>query len=304
MNNSMVNFWNSGKGLLAQNKAFSHLIHLLHVDLLKESSGLAIAFSGGADSAFLLAAAIIAGGAVLPVTIVSDFFTAGEKERVIRLGQYLGADPILVPANILDDARITRNTDKRCYFCKLFLFSRVMEAAKKRGIHTLLHGANLDDLQEFRPGMDAARELGFKTPLVEAGFTKKKIRACSKILGLETWNLPAQSCLATRIPQGDIITKEKLVKVERAEACLHGISFSQVRVRCYGDMARIEAGPDELHRFGEPDVRHQVVQMLKRVGFHSVCLDLAGYAPGGQGANTKSSPAPCTAGDEEIFGRR
>jgi len=274
MNNTMVNFWASGKGLLAQNKEFSNLINLL-----KESSDLAIAFSGGADSAFLLAAALIAGeGSVLPVTIVSDFFTAGEKERGIRLGQYLGTGPIFVSANILDDARVTRNTDRRCYFCKLFLFSRVMTEAKKRGIHTFLHGANLDDLQEFRPGMEAARELGFKTPLVAAGFTKEKIRACSKILGLETWDLPAQSCLATRIPQGDIITKEKLVKVEQAETCLHGLGFGQVRVRCCGDLARIEAEPGELNRFVEPDVRQEIVQAFKRAGFYSVCLDLDGYA--------------------------
>lgn len=269
-----VNFWDSGKERAVKNKEFFHLL-----DLLKESSGLAIAFSGGADSVFLLAAARIAGvQPVLPVTIISDFFTANEKERVIRLGRYLGVDPILVSANILEDARVTRNTDKRCYFCKLLLFSMVREVAEKHGIHTLLHGVALDDLQEYRPGMEAARELDFKTPLVEAGFTKQKIRECSKILGLETWNLPSQSCLATRIPQGDIITKEKLVKVERAEICLHTLGFSQVRVRCYGDMARIEAVPDELYRFGEPDVRQEVVQAFKRVGFLSVCLDLEGYA--------------------------
>jgi uncharacterized protein len=275
MNNSMVDLRNSGKRLLAGNKEFSLLLNLL-----KDAPGLAIAFSGGADSAFLLAAAIIAGvKSVLPVTVVSDFFTAGEKERVVRLGQYLDITPIFVTANILDEARVTRNTDKRCYFCKLFLFSRVMEVAKKHGINTLLHGANLDDLKEFRPGMDAARELGFKTPLVDAGFSKKQIRACSKILGLETWNLPAQSCLATRIPQGDIITKEKLVKVERAETCLHGLGFGQVRVRCHGNLARIEAAPDDLHRFVEPGVRQEMVQTFKRAGFYYVCLDLDGYAP-------------------------
>ncbi|NDY73232.1 ATP-dependent sacrificial sulfur transferase LarE [Desulfobacter hydrogenophilus] len=270
----MVNWKDIGKELPAKNKEFSHLL-----DLLKDAPGVAIAFSGGADSAFLLAAALIAGvKSVLPVTIVSDFFTVGEKDRVIRLGQYLGITPILVPANILEDARVTRNTDRRCYFCKLFLFSKVMEVAKKRGIHTLLHGANLDDLQEFRPGMDAARELGFKTPLVAAGFSKEQIRACSKTLGLETWNLPAQSCLATRIPQGDIITKEKLVRVELAEECLHRLGFGQVRVRCHGDMARIEADLYELQRFVEPNVRQEVIQTFKRAGFYSVCLDLDGYA--------------------------
>ncbi|WP_286819856.1 ATP-dependent sacrificial sulfur transferase LarE [Desulfobacter sp. UBA2225] len=275
MNNSMVNWRDLGKSLSAKDKKFSHLL-----DVLKHDSGLAIAFSGGADSAFLLAAALIAGvKSILPVTIVSDFFTAGEKERVIRLGQYLGIAPILVPVNILDDVRVTRNTDRRCYYCKLFLFSRVMEEAKKRGIRTLLHGVNLDDLQEFRPGIDAARELGFKMPLVEAGFSKEKIRACSKILGLETWDLPAQSCLATRIPQGDIITKEKLLKVEQAENCLHELDFAQARVRCHGDLARIEVGPDELHRFWEPDVRQEIVEAFKRAGFYSVCLDLEGYTP-------------------------
>lgn len=274
MNNNIVNWRDSGKGLLANNKEFSHLL-----DLLKDTSGLAIAFSGGADSAFLLAAALIAGvKSVLPVTIVSDFFTSGEKERVVRLGQYLGAVPIFVPVNILDDAKVARNTDRRCYFCKLFLFSRVMEVAKKHGIHTLLHGANLDDLREFRPGMEAARELGFKAPLVEAGFAKEQIRACSKVLGLETWNLPAQSCLATRIPQGDIITKEKLVKVELAEECLHGLGFGQVRVRCHGDIARIETAPYELQRFVKSNVRREIVQTFKRAGFYSVCLDLDGYA--------------------------
>lgn len=271
----MVNLRASSKGLLVKNKNFSHLL-----DLLKEASGLAIAFSGGTDSAFLLAAARIAGvKSILPVTVVSDFFTAGEKERAIRLGQNLGIAPVLVPVNILDDARVTRNTERRCYYCKLVLFSRVMEEAKKRGIRTLMHGVNLDDLQEFRPGMDAARELGFKMPLVEAGFSKAQIRACSKILGLETWDLPAQSCLATRIPQGDIITKEKLVRVEQAENCLHGLGFGQVRVRCHGNLARIEVGPGEFRRLGEPDVRQEIVEAFKQAGFYSVCLDLEGYMP-------------------------
>lgn len=258
------------------NREFSDLL-----DILKKNSGSAIAFSGGGDSAFLLAAARIAGvEPVFPVTVVSDFFTSGEKERVNRLCRYLGASPILVSANILDDDKVTRNTDRRCYFCKLFLFSRVMEVAEDHGAQALLHGANLDDLQEFRPGMDAARELGFKAPLVEAGFTKRKIRACSKKLGLETWDLPAQSCLATRIPRGDIITKDKLIKIEQAEICLDELNFSQVRVRCHGDLARIEAGPDELNRFGEPGIREEIVQTFKRVGFKYVCLDLVGYVSG------------------------
>jgi len=271
----MGNWRDAGKALRAKNEKFSHLL-----DVLKDASGMAIAFSGGADSAFLLAAARIAGGgAILPITVVSDFFTAKEKERVVRLGMYLSVPPIFVPANILDDAKVTRNTDRRCYFCKLFLFSKVAAVARERGMHTLLHGANVDDLQEFRPGMAAARELGFRSPLVETGFSKEQIRACSKTLGLETWNLPAQSCLATRIPRGDIITKEKLKRIELAEACIDELGGGQVRVRCHGDLARIEADPNALQQLVNPNLRKDIVQGVKRAGFHFVSLDLEGYAP-------------------------
>ena len=274
MGNNMGDWKAAGQALQVRNEKFSRLL-----DRLKDFSGVAIAFSGGADSAFLLAVARIAGiKSIVPVTVVSDFFTDREKARVVRLGRYLSIRPILVPANILDDAKVTRNTDRRCYFCKRFLFSKVAVAAKEHGADILLHGANMDDLQEIRPGMEAARELGFRSPLVEAGFTKEQIRTCSKALGLETWDLPAQSCLATRIPQGDIITKEKLKRVELAEACLHGLGIGQVRVRCHGDLARIEAAPDALQDFVHPELRHKVVQGVKRAGFHFVSLDLEGYA--------------------------
>nr|WP_321399768.1 ATP-dependent sacrificial sulfur transferase LarE [uncultured Desulfobacter sp.] len=265
----------AGNVLRAQNEKFSRLL-----DLLNDSSGIALAFSGGADSSFLLAAARISGAKlIVPVTIVSDFFTAKEKERVVRLGRYLSIPPVFVSANILDDAKVTRNTDRRCYFCKLFLFSKVAAVAKARGVLTLLHGANMDDLREFRPGMEAARELGFRSPLVEVGFSKEQIRACSKALGLETWNLPAQSCLATRIPQGDVITKEKLEGVERAEACLHELGIDQVRVRCHGNLARVEVSPNELQRLVDFNLRQKVVQGIRRAGFHFVSLDLEGYEP-------------------------
>lgn len=274
MSSDMGDWKDAGKVLRAKNEKFSRLL-----DLLNDPSGVAIAFSGGADSAYLLAAAVIAGvKSIVPVTVVSDFFTVKEKERVFRLGQYLGISPVFVSANILDDAKVVQNTDRRCYFCKSFLFSKVAAVAKEHGAHALFHGANVDDLQEFRPGMEAARELGFRSPLVEVGLTKAQIRECSKALGLETWDLPAQSCLATRIPQGDIITKEKLKRVERAEACLHELGIDQVRVRCHGDLARIEVRPNELQCLVDPNLRQKVVQGVKRAGFHFVSLDLEGYA--------------------------
>ena len=274
MGDDMGDWRGAGEVLRGKNEKFSRLLSLLN-----ESSGIAIAFSGGADSAYLLAAARIAGvRSIVPVTVVSDFFTAEEKERVVRLGLYLGVSPVFVSANILDDANVVRNTDRRCYFCKSFLFSKIAAVAKERGVCTLLHGANVDDLQEFRPGMEAARELGFRSPLVEIGFTKAQIRECSKVLGLETWDLPAQSCLATRIPRGDIITKEKLKRVELAEACLHGVGIDQVRVRCHGDLARIEVSHNALSRLVDPNLRQKVVQEVKRAGFRFVSLDLEGYA--------------------------
>ncbi len=277
MNNCPSNSFLSPGNPLPETREFFTL-----VELLRGYPDLALAFSGGADSSFLLAVAKVAGiDSILPVSVVTDFLTCREKVRLRRLGNALNIEPVLVSVDILAIPGVAENCQRRCYYCKRCLFSEIRKVARKRGVQTLVHGANLDDLKEFRPGMQAARELGYLAPLVEAGFTKRKIRECSKIIGLETWNLPSQSCLATRIPEGEEITHKKLERVEAVENFLHDLDFVRVRVRCHGDLARIETGLDEFHRLLGKDVRSKVTKAFKGAGFKFVCLDLNGYVPAG-----------------------
>ena len=268
---------------LYQVRGFSRLVRQL-----KGCPDLALAFSGGADSTFLLAVAKVAGiSPIFPVTVVTDFFPNREKDRVDHLSAELGVAPVYVSVDILNADGVAGNDARRCYFCKKCLFSQVKAAAAVKGCKTLVHGANLDDLKDYRPGMEAALELGFRAPLVEAGFTKQQIRDCSKLLGLSTWNLPSQSCLATRVPQGESITREKLKRVELAENFLFENGLGRVRVRCHGGLARIETEPEVFSRFLDPGVRLRVQQAFHDAGFDFVCLDLNGYRPSGLNAPTR-----------------
>ncbi len=248
---------------------------------LKGRKQLAIAFSGGADSAFLLAAAAAAGlEKILAITIVSRFFTKKEKMRALELAGKMDVEHLLYDLDILNCPEVVCNDDRRCYFCKLQGFSTIREEAKKHGIETLVHGINLDDLGDYRPGIEAAKELGFKAPLVKAGFSKQEIRECSRQLGLSTWDLPSQSCLATRIPTGEVITLEKLEMIELAEEVLHDLGFLQVRVRCHGSLARIEVLADDVPTVMVPAVRKKISGALKIIGFTFISLDLTGYRTG------------------------
>lgn len=240
-----------------------------------------LAFSGGVDSSFLLAAAKAAGvEKLLAVTLVSQFFTRAENIRAKNLAQSMGVEQISLDLDILSFVDVVANDTRRCYFCKQKGFSLVKALADKQGIQTLVHGINLDDLGDFRPGIEAAKELGFKAPLVDVGFSKQEIRDCSQQMGLKTWNLPSQSCLATRIPSNEKITRKKLEQVETAEAFLHELGFAQVRVRCHGTMARIETESRDIARLADPAVRESVSRALKRLGFDFVSMDLEGYRTG------------------------
>ncbi|WDP86874.1 MAG: ATP-dependent sacrificial sulfur transferase LarE [Desulfobacter sp.] len=238
-----------------------------------------LAFSGGADSAFVLAAAKAAGTEVLAITLVSSFFTQKEKQGAKDLAQDMGADHLCLDTDILENEDVQKNTGQRCYFCKRHGFSMIEKIAGKKGIHHLVHGINTDDLGEDRPGIRAARELGFKAPLVEESFSKQEIRACSKVLGLVTWDLPSQSCLATRIPTGEPIVPATLKMVEAAESLLEELGFKQFRVRCHHNcLARIQADPKDFSRLVSPHIREQVVKGLTRLGFCFVSLDLGGIS--------------------------
>ena len=264
--------------------------------ILRGYGDVTLAFSGGVDSAFLLAGAKAAGlDRVLAVTVVSQFFTQREEKRAQDLALELEVEHVCMDFDILGCVDVIRNDSRRCYFCKRHSFSIIKQIAAGQGIVSLIHGINVDDLGDYRPGIEAAKELGFKAPLVEAGFSKLEIRRCSRALGLGVWDLPSQSCLATRIPMGESITLEQLGMVERAEAMLAQMGLGQVRVRCHGTLARIEISLDEFSKILANDVRESVYAALIEMGFSFVSLDLGGYESGKMNVPKKR------AGVNEVF---
>jgi len=248
---------------------------------LKGLGKIALAFSGGVDSTFLLALAKQAGPEkLLAITVVSQFFTKEENLLAKKMADAMGVAHICLDLDILGETRVVRNTPQRCYFCKTKIFSLVRKTAIKQGIDTFLHAVNVDDLVDYRPGLEAAKELGFMAPLVDAGFLKKEIRDCSRQMGLETWNLPSESCLATRIPYNDPITQEKLGMIAQGESFLRKMGFNNFRVRCHGHVARIEMDPGAFSFLMDENRRRTISQGLKKIGFEYVACDLDGYKTG------------------------
>ena len=248
---------------------------------LQELRSFAIAFSGGVDSSFLLAVAQkIKPEKLLAVTVSSEFVPIREIEFAKKMALSLKVDHICLMADVLGNEEVVQNTRERCYHCKKQIFSLVRDAAENLGITSLLHAVNLDDLKDFRPGLRAAEELGFISPLAVAGFTKKDIRESSRCLGLETWNKPSQSCLATRIPYHVRIEKTDLIRVDRAEAFLQSLGFAQVRVRCHGKTAGIEVEPDFIKTISNHHIFRKVTDALYEFGFEKIVIDKAGYKTG------------------------
>jgi uncharacterized protein len=182
----------------------------------------------------------------------------------------------------MDRSEYVSNTPERCYFCKTDLFERLQGLARSEGYPWVVEGANLDDLGDVRPGRQAAREQGVRSPLVEAGLDKAAIRELSRALGLPTWEKPAMACLASRIPHGIPVTIERLEQVERAEAALRTLGFRSVRVRHHETIARIELPSEERGRLLDPVVGTEAVRAIRAVGYQYVVLDLEGYRPGGR----------------------
>jgi len=239
-----------------------------------------VAFSGGVDSSLLLAVAFkVLGARVLAVTATSQTYPERELIEARSLAGQLGVRYREVVSEELDLPEFKHNPRNRCYYCKKELFGKLRTIADQEGLAHVLDGTNLDDRSDHRPGRQAAEELGVRSPLEEAGFTKADIRALSRHLGLPSWDKPAFACLSSRFPYGTAITPERVGQVGRAEDALRGLGFRVLRVRYHDTVARLELGPEEFALAIGP-LRDEVCSLVREAGFVYVALDLQGYRTG------------------------
>ena len=250
------------------------------LSFLRESESAVLAFSGGVDSSFLLKAMKEAQMKVLAVTAISGTMPKKDVENCLSVIREIGVAHRTIRTEELSNESFLKNTPERCFFCKNDLFGRLKKIAETEGYRHLFDGSNAEDLLDHRPGRKAAALHGVTSPLADHGFTKDQIRALSKGLGLKTWDRPSSPCLSSRFPYGRRITVEGLLRVEKAEEFIRALGVRELRVRDYGDSARIEVGEEDMAIVLTRNNRHLITENLRSLGYEYVSIDLEGFRSG------------------------